>query len=66
MYNFIRRSGILIPRKYQDTHEYVQVKESLQRRTKAYNTSDSKINKFYLESKKFLLIPRFFPIKQYF
>ncbi len=66
MYKLIRRSGILIPRKYENTNEYVQIKESLERRTKAYNTSNFVINKFYIESDKFLLIPRYFPIKQFF
>ena len=66
MYELIRRSGILIPRKYQNTNEYVEVKQSLERRSKAYNTSDFTINKFYIESEKFLLVPRYFPIKQYF
>ena len=61
----IRRSGILIPRKYENTLEYVDIKQSLERRTKAYNTSDYTINKFYIESEKFLLIPRYFPIGQY-
>ncbi len=66
MYELIRRSGILIPRKYENTNEYVQIKESLERRTKAYNTSNFVINKFYIESEKFLLVPRYFPIKQFF
>lgn len=65
MFKLIRRSGILIPRKYRNTNEYVDIKQSLERRTKAYNTSDFTVNKFYIESEKFLLIPRYFPINQY-
>jgi superfamily II DNA or RNA helicase len=61
----IRRSGILIPRKYRNTHEYVKIKEALERRSKSYNTSNFIINIFYIESKKFLLIPRYFPIDKY-
>ena len=66
MYELIKRSGILIPRKYENTTEYVRIKESLERRSQAYNTSEFVINTFYLESEKFLLLPRYFPIQQYF
>jgi Prasinovirus putative VV A18 helicase len=66
VYELIRRSGILIPRKYENTEEYVQIKESLERRSRSYNTSNFIISTFYIESEKFLLIPRYYPIKQYF
>jgi superfamily II DNA or RNA helicase len=66
MVDLIRRSGILIPRTYQNTIEYVEIKQALERRTKAYNTSNFTINTFYIESEKFLLVPRYFPIGQYF
>jgi len=62
----IKRSGILIPRDYENTEEYVNIKESLERRTQSYNNSTFVVNKFYLESEKYLLVPRYFPIKQYF
>ncbi|MFW9871814.1 MAG: DEAD/DEAH box helicase [Candidatus Thorarchaeota archaeon] len=62
----VRRSGILIPRKYKNNDGYVKIKELLARRSKAYNRSDYTYNIFYLESEKFLLIPRFFPIEKYF
>ena len=65
VWNLIRRSGILIPRKYENSKEYIKIKESLQRRSKSYNNSNYVINTFYIESEKFLLIPRYFPIKQY-
>jgi superfamily II DNA or RNA helicase len=64
-YELLRRSGILIPRTYENTEAYVKIKENLQRRSVAYNTSNFVINEFYVESEKFLLIPRYFPIKQY-
>ena len=66
MYELIRRSGILIPRKYENTEFYVSVKQSLERYSKAYNTSNFVVNKFYIESEKFLLVPRYFPLKQYY
>ena len=65
MIEVIRRSGILIPRKYENKEFYIRIKEELERRTKAYQTSDYTIHKFYLESEKFLLIPRNFPIHSY-
>lgn len=65
MVDLIRRSGILIPRKYENQEFYVQIKEFLGRRSKAYTTSTFVYNIFYIESEKFLLVPRYFPIKQY-
>jgi superfamily II DNA or RNA helicase len=65
MVEIIKRSGLLIPKQYQYDDFYIKIKEFLERRTKAYNTSNYTINKFYIESEKFLLIPRNFPIQQY-
>jgi len=65
MIDLIRRSGILIPRKYENQEFYVQIKEFLGRRSKAYTTGTFVYNIFYIESEKFLLVPRYFPIKQY-
>lgn len=61
----IKRSGLLIPREYSNQEFYVKIKEFLERRVKAYNTSNFTINVFYIESEKFLLVPRNFPIQQY-
>lgn len=61
-----RRSGILIPKSLQYDSAYIQVKEALERRVKSYNTSAYTFYIFYVESEKFLLIPRHFPIKTYF
>lgn len=61
----IRRSGLLIPKEYQYDDFYIKIRESLERRSKGYNTSVYTINKFYIESEKFLLIPRNFPIQQF-
>lgn len=64
--DLLKRSGILIPIKYKNSESYVKIKEFLARRTRAYTTSEYTINIFYLESEKFLLVPRNFPIKKYF
>ena len=63
--DIIRRSGLLIPKKYYDTDVYVRVKEKLERMSRSYNNSEIVFNKFYVESEKFLLIPRYFPLYQY-
>jgi superfamily II DNA or RNA helicase len=63
--DIIRRSGLLISKEYYNTEFYVRIKEELERMTKSYNTSEYVINKFYIESEKFLLIPRYFPLYQY-
>jgi len=63
--DILKRSGILIPTKYRNTQEYVNIKEKLERRTRSYGNSAMIINIFYLESEKFLLIPRNFPLQNY-
>jgi len=64
--DILKRSGILIPTKHRNTRSYVNVKEKLERRTRGYGNSAMTINVFYLESEKFLLIPRNFPLQKYF
>ena len=61
----IKRSGLLISKKYYNTEQYIKIKEHLHRRTKQYNSSDYITNIFYIESEKYLLIPRNFPIHEY-
>jgi len=61
----IKRSGLLIPKEYDNTEAYVKIKEKLQRRTKEFNTPTYTYNIFYIESEKFLLVPRNFPIHKY-
>jgi len=63
--DILKRSGILIPTIHRDTREYINIKEKLERRTRSYNNSAMVINIFYLESEKFLLIPRNFPLQNY-
>lgn len=60
----IKRSGLLIP-KHEYNDFYIKIKESLERRSQEYNRPTFIINKFYVESEKFLLVPRYFPIQQY-
>jgi superfamily II DNA or RNA helicase len=61
----LKRSGLLIPKKYANSQVYVKIKEHLERRTREYNSSAFTINKFYLESEKYLLIPRYFPLQKF-
>ncbi|RLF56142.1 MAG: hypothetical protein DRN27_09890, partial [Thermoplasmata archaeon] len=61
----IKRSGLLISKDHQYEEWYIRIKEFLERRIKAYNTSNYTIQTFYIESEKFLLIPRDFPIQKY-
>jgi superfamily II DNA or RNA helicase len=65
MLNIIQRSGLLISKKDQYKEYYIKIKEFLERRTTAYDKSNFIINKFYIESDKYLLIPRYFPIQQF-
>lgn len=65
MIECIRRSGLLIPRSFDTTESYVHIKEKLSRRTQSYNRSNYVYNMFYIESEKFLLIPRNFPLDNY-
>ena len=60
-----KRSGLLISREHEHEDFYIKIREFLERRTKEYNRSTFIINRFYVESEKFLLIPRNFPIRQY-
>jgi superfamily II DNA or RNA helicase len=61
----IKRSGLAISREYETKDFYRSIKSSLDRKTKAYNTSVLSSDQFFLESEKYLLIPRNFPIHKY-
>lgn len=65
MINIIKRSGLLISKEYQYEEWYIKIREFLERRSKDYNSSVFTLHKFYVESEKFLLIPRNFPIQQF-
>ena len=65
MIDIIRKSGLLIPKKYENEEFYWKIKEFLTRRTRKYNTPDFIVNKFYVETDSFLVVPRFFPIEDF-
>lgn len=65
MIKIFRRSGLLIPREYEDQFFYKQIKNFLTRRAKRYGYSDIIINEFFLETNKYLIIPRLFPINDF-
>ncbi|MCK5612626.1 DEAD/DEAH box helicase family protein [Candidatus Pacearchaeota archaeon] len=65
MLKFNRRAGIAIPREYENEVFYTRIRDHLFRRVQNFNTPDFTIMKFYLETKKFLTVPRFFPVESY-
>jgi hypothetical protein len=65
MIELIRRSGISIPRKYDQYDFYQMIIKHLRRRQQNYNSPDFIVNEFFSESDKTLLIPRFFPLEKY-
>ena len=65
MVKLIRRSGVLIPRQYENEGFYKTIKEHLTRRTQDYTKSVLIVNEFYLESEKFMLVPRLFPLDKF-
>lgn len=66
MYTFYRGAGIAIPKKYEKELWFESIKRFLTRPSKVYGTQDEiEIQKFYVESDKSLIIPRFFPVEDY-
>lgn len=63
--DIIKKSGLLISKEHEGEEFYKKIIDELTRRNKAYQTSNYIVNTFYLESEKFLLIPRMFPIDEY-
>lgn len=61
----IKRSGLAISRDFEKEQFYQSIKSSLDRKTKAYNNSTLSSYEFFLESGKYLLIPRYFPVHKY-
>jgi len=61
----IKKSGLVISKEYENSEFFIRIKSFLTRYSQEYNKSTYVMNKFYLESEKFLLIPRNFPIQQY-
>lgn len=66
MYEFIRKAGISIPRKYENEIWAEEIKRFLTRPSKVYGSQDEvELQRFYLETEKNIIIPRFFPIENY-
>jgi len=65
MLTFKRKSGIFIPKEYENSAFYIGVKNKLTRYIKDYNTSVRHTLYFYEENENGMKIPRFFPIQQY-
>ena len=65
MIEVTRKSGIILPASVKNTVFYADAKEHLVRRVKNYQDSAFTYYKFYLESDKGLLLPRFFPLSDY-
>jgi len=65
MIELTRRSGIAIPTSFQNETFYQKIRAHLYRRARQYNTPDYVIQKFFIETDKYLTIPRFFPVHEY-
>lgn len=65
MMKIIKRSGLLISAEHKNKEFYINIKEHLCRRMKSYQNSTYEYSIFYIESDKYLLIPRNFPIDKY-
>lgn len=65
MIELSRRSGIVIPKIYENESWYHLVRAHLFRKQKQYNSPDFVTYKFFSESEKSLVIPRYFPIHDY-
>jgi superfamily II DNA or RNA helicase len=61
----IKRSGLAISKEFVNETFYQNIRSALERKTKAYNTSTLSSYEFFLESEKYLLIPRYFPVHKY-
>jgi superfamily II DNA or RNA helicase len=64
-YNFVRRSAILIPRLYEKENFYQQIKQHLTRATRDYQTDLYVTNYYYIETDKFLVVPRLLNINKF-
>ena len=66
MYTLKKRAGIAIPRAYENEPFYIKARASLTRRSLDYHQESLfVVHRFFLESEKFLTVPRFFPIHEY-
>lgn len=61
----IQRSGLIISRKYENEPFYKQIKKHLERDNEAYQTGSITTNRFFIESNKFLIVPRWFDVNRF-
>lgn len=66
MISIIKRSGLLIPNRYENTDFYCNIRAHLTRKTKEYNSELFTTQKYFLETERHLNVPRFFPIHNYY
>lgn len=59
MITLTKTSGICIPRKYEDSKWYQNIKIKLTRNTREYQRSTFNTNLYFLEGPNVLKIPRF-------
>ncbi len=62
---FERKSGLFIPKTDKNLDLISKIKDHLTRRQKDFNTEIYVIQKYYVETEKFIIIPRFFPVDEY-
>jgi len=65
MITLTKTSGIVIPKKYEETNWYKSIKLKLIRNSKDYQKSTYTTNYYFLEGSNVLKIPRFFPVENY-
>jgi len=65
MIELSRRSGIVIPKEYENESWFHLVRSHLFRHQRMYNSPLMESHKYFSESEKFLTIPRYFPIHEY-
>lgn len=66
MLSLTRTSAIVIPSCYKDSYFYSQIKDHLTRICYNYQTNEKEILRFYIETERELVIPRFFPLSSYY
>ena len=61
-----RESGIIIPKSGKCEKYYWLIKQKLTRINREYNSDEYITNMFFYEGDGYILVPRFFPVKDYF
>lgn len=63
--NLVKTSGICISREFEKSEFYNSIKNDLTRHSREYQKSTFITNKFFLEGRNILKIPRFYPVENY-